>query len=379
MRVVHLAARVEVLPYSHDVVASTPSTVYFYVGLDCASKAGCSQVVSENGGLNVVDPTTTSKGTLRVEGATGQLGKFVLETAVSSTDTLVVRDTREDERRISVAFVGKPNLPLVDVKRRLEGMYAEHRRSARRPKQQKPDTSVLGPFVLPNTVDDGSNVMLVQITGNAPFSVDFVFRDAAAKNDAGDDNDSHEDMEQIPGQTVTGWLEIGSKIFSDRFGKTFALETKGFQPGEIRAAKAALSNLLGGMGYFTGSSEVRGAGVNGRNGRSFEAKLFSAVPSRSFFPRGFLWDEGFHQLLVNAWHRPTSIDVLGHWLSVLHVHDQAEDVGDDGRGVSGGWLPREQILGEEARRRVPSEFIAQVIHSIIILSEARYSDATTPK
>lgn len=68
----------------------------------------------------------------------------------------------------------------------------------------------------------------------------------------------------------------------------------------------------------------------------------------------------YPQLLVSSWDSSTAIDVLGHWLSVIHVHDSGD------MGCSGGWLPREQILGEEARRRVPAEFVAQVSHMLML-------------
>lgn len=73
-------------------------------------------------------------------------------------------------------------------------------------------------------------------------------------------------------------------------------------------ARAALSNMLGGLGYWYGHSLVKIRSSNPkRQGIDvpdlvrplWDAPLFSAVPSRSFFPRGFLWDEGFHQVMIS--------------------------------------------------------------------------------
>ena len=38
------------------------------------------------------------------------------------------------------------------------------------------------------------------------------------------------------------------------------------------------------------------------------------------------------------------MDIIGHWLDLMN---------------SDGWIPREQILGPEARAKVPSEFVVQ--------------------
>lgn len=128
--------------------------------------------------------------------------------------------------------------------------------------------------------------------------------------------------------------------------------------------QALLSNLLGGLGFFHGDSKVSHAteseeadldGLVGNRKAMADTKitttkptsLLSFTPSRSFFPRGFLWDEGFHLLPVIEWDVDLAVTVLRSWLELMDRD---------------GWIAREQILGPEARSRVPEQFHVQHPH-----------------
>lgn len=74
----------------------------------------------------------------------------------------------------------------------------------------------------------------------------------------------------------------------------------------------------------------------------WKAPLYTSVPSRSVFPRGFLWDEGFHALLLLPWDLEITLDIISHWFDLMNVQ---------------GWIPREQILGAEALAKVRQKLV----------------------
>lgn len=123
-----------------------------------------------------------------------------------------------------------------------------------------------------------------------------------------------------------------------------------------------LSNLLGGQGFFYGDTRVdysndsayeetsanfwaqaeyvfdrdicekdsnyeccRNAMKRATITNTPPTSLFSHVPSRPFFPRGFLWDEGFHLLPVIEWDLDLAVSILQSWL---------------GRMDDDGWIER---------------------------------------
>jgi mannosyl-oligosaccharide glucosidase len=88
--------------------------------------------------------------------------------------------------------------------------------------------------------------------------------------------------------------------FNARFEKTFHLKKKGFSNNEVEFAQYLLSNMLGGIGYFHGSSVIDRSHPPMQDEEYFHGEpirpelsppqsLFTATPSRPFFPRGFYW------------------------------------------------------------------------------------------
>jgi len=146
-----------------------------------------------------------------------------------------------------------------------------------------------------------------------------------------------DEYENMSGDVYAHVMKSRVSKFDSDFEETFTKDKE-----LIPFARYAFSALIGGMGYFTGSSLVKEDGGVAKPGPP--GALFSAVPCRPFFPRGFMWDEGFHQLLVSSWKPALTRDVLSHWFELMRPN---------------GWIPREQILGVEAVRRVPKEFMAQ--------------------
>lgn len=180
--------------------------------------------------------------------------------------------------------------------------------------------------------------MATQIVVRPPFTLDIAFNSMSNTN-------LHENEPDEPptGPTYTNALATKVQEFDARFEATFHLREKGFNAAAIAFAQVAVSNMVGSIGYFYGSSRVQSRYTK-EPVPYWRAPLYTAVPSRSFFPRGFLWDEGFHGLLIAAWDVDIELDIVNHWFDLINIE---------------GWIPREQILGVEALAKVPDEFVTQ--------------------
>lgn len=204
-------------------------------------------------------------------------------------------------------------------------------------------------------VDDpgGGNLHFIQKSFDRGFEFDVLFS-------------SDRNFEVMTSTSLTNEIDNALSTFNERFKLVYQPQAPFQDEHHDKFSQSLLSNLMGGIGYFHGTSkvDVSSAPAYAETDDRFWEKtaaaqsqatieeqgpyqLFSSIPSRPFFPRGFLWDEGFHLQVILDWDMDLALEVLSSWFDLMDEH---------------GWIAREQILGTEARSKVPSQFQTQYLH-----------------
>jgi mannosyl-oligosaccharide glucosidase len=134
-----------------------------------------------------------------------------------------------------------------------------------------------------------SNFIAYQISGFAPFQFEVIFESDSLRKELEEKNQALPN--ELKGAEFDSVVADYYNKFSNKFESIFQLKEKNFSSSAIFMAQSALSNMLGGIGFFSGRALVKS--INNKEPVYYwPANLYTAVPSRSFFPRGFLWDEG---------------------------------------------------------------------------------------
>ena len=100
-----------------------------------------------------------------------------------------------------------------------------------------------------------------------------------------------------------------------------------------------ISNLLGGLTYYHGNLSTINTKI-----KHGEKGVFCSTPSREKFPRGFLWDEGFHLAILCKWDQFLCSLIVENWLDLMDID---------------GWIAREQIRNIENAQKVEHIFVHQ--------------------
>ncbi|KAK3694649.1 glycoside hydrolase family 63 protein [Podospora appendiculata] len=313
------AVRVTGTPRSdHDLPLSVKTTIIFHAAIEQAGSDGTrSLLCGKPGGVEAA-----------CNGTVPALGSFGFQ-VVGDAQNNATHDVAVKTMQVPEEKIWQAKSVFTDQARALAG-----------------GSSVL------NDEPGAGNMHFIQATFEGSFAITFTYRASEAAF--------------IKPEGLEAGLHKFSSGYPTSVDKAFPRTAPFDQENHALFSQAILSSLLGGLGFFHGDSkaDLSHAPEYQETDLEFWKKAATAMshapitttspkslltytPSRPFFPRGFLWDEGFHLLPVIEWDLDLAVSVLQSWLNLTD---------DD------GWIGREQILGPEARSRVPGEFQTQYPH-----------------
>ncbi|KAI9843789.1 MAG: Processing alpha glucosidase I [Thelocarpon superellum] len=338
--------RVKGVPRS-DAPPNLKTTVVFYATME---GLGSLEVMNEQDARGF-------EGTVTLHGSTAELGEFAIDITTGPESNVHPEHSHPayEEKPLDRTMVLSTTAPEHALWQAKSTLFAHLKESIGELVPKYGEQNMPPPFqvyTIANRAGDG-NLHYVQKVFEGAFEFDILYSSASAG-------------ERLTSDTLTEHIKAAVAAFQERFAGVFPTSAPFDQASYQQFAKELFSNLLGGIGYFYGDAVVdrsyaeeyeevnegfweETAEARGRNNEKREGpyELFTSIPSRPFFPRGFLWDEGFHLLPIIDYDTDLALEIVQSWFKLMD---------DD------GWIGREQILGDEARSKVPREFQTQYPH-----------------
>lgn len=109
-------------------------------------------------------------------------------------------------------------------------------------------------------------------------------------------------------ETISSWISRGENNFDSSYRKSYGLRTAGLGDRTEEICKRVISAVLGGVGLFAGHPLIGNStdhlsqltAKRGLTNNDTPIQLFTGTPSRTSFPRGFLWDEVYALVWCNC-------------------------------------------------------------------------------
>ena len=160
-------------------------------------------------------------------------------------------------------------------------------------------------------------------------------------------------------------IQQAQEKFDEKFKKIFLSAKKDNDKNDdadfIQFQKEALSNLLGNIGHQYGKVKYQVQGMS-RNWIPIDSRkpyeLLASFPSRSRFARGFLWDEGFHLLMICKWNESLCIEIIQSWFDTMGEQNKGEIMFEQARSAeTKALIPEEDLAIKVGTLQAPSIFM----------------------
>jgi mannosyl-oligosaccharide glucosidase len=286
------------------------------------------------------------------QGAATDLGSFSIRTFKPVNDTGANHDSGNQDRNSPELTIYNLTAPEADIWK-AKSIFLDVMKGSSNPQSRDQESWLPRTEARISGEPRKDNMQFVQKTFEGNFEFDILYSSESAPT-------------PMTSSDLTTKLQNDIVSFPLKFNLTYGPKSP-FQAQQYSEfSQSLLSNLMGGIGYFYGYNKVDTSyfreyqeldanfwefAENARTDVVPETKgpfeLFTSIPSRPFFPRGFLWDEGFHLQVVLDWDMDLALEILKSWVSLMDAR---------------GWIAREQILGPEAESKVPREFRTQYSH-----------------